>query len=113
MCCFFNRRCRQNNFCCCFGNWNGNTWQTNNVTTFNNNFLNGYGNLPYFYADSAAFNLAPLGYNGYAQNNANNFFNNCCRNTRFFANNFELDRPVSASFVHTPNYHNIAEIGFL
>ena len=107
MCCFLNRRCIQNN--CCFGNWNENAWQTNNATAFNNNFANGYGNLPYFYDD----NMAYWGYNGYNQYNATNFFNNCCRNTRFFANNFEFDRPVSASFLHTADYHRILEIGFL
>ena len=39
-------------------------------------------------------------------------FANCCRGHRVFANNFALDRPVSASFSHTPAYHHIAEIGF-
>ena len=39
-------------------------------------------------------------------------FANCCRGARVGASNFALDRPVSASFLHTPNYHNIVEIGF-
>ena len=39
-------------------------------------------------------------------------FANCCRGHRVFANNFAIDRPVSASFVHTPNYSNIVELGF-
>lgn len=111
MCCFLNRRCIPNNCCC--GNWNENAWQTNNATAFNDNFLNRYGNVPYFYDDNVAYDFAPFGYNGYSQYNATSFFNNCCRNTRYFANNFELDRPVSASFLHTPDYHRILEIGFL
>ncbi|MBR2302606.1 MAG: hypothetical protein IKA42_02250 [Clostridia bacterium] len=72
MCCFLNRRCIPNNCCC--GNWNENAWQTNNATAFNDNFLNRYGNVPYFYDDNVAYDFAPFGYNGYSQYNATSFF---------------------------------------
>ena len=97
MCCFLNRCCNPQNHCCFLQNnqtpyfWQGNDFantQANVANSFGQNY--GLTNccMPYF------------------------TFGNCCRHARVFANNFALDRPVSASFLHTPDYHHIAEIGF-
>ena len=43
---------------------------------------------------------------------SNYTFANCCRGAKMYPTNFALDRPLSASFLQTPNYHNIVTIGF-
>ena len=83
------------------GNWalgNAGNWQQNG----NASFANANGLVP---ITCCVGNMPQCCQTRYT-------FANCCRGNRVFANNFALDRPVSASFVHTPNYHNIVTLGF-
>lgn len=116
MCCFLNRRCAQNDNCCLTISIGCNNRQCH--APFG---ANGYANwqMPYncgFANNQTAFGNGFVPYNAqYGGQNAgtwqnNNVFANCCRHTRFFANNFAFDRPVSASFVHSPDYHNVARL---
>ena len=93
--------------CCNQSNWFLNQ---NNATAFaqSNGFANGY------YAQNTN-GLVPITccFGNIPQCCQTRYtFANCCRGARVGASNFVLDMPVSASFLHTPNYHNIVEIGF-
>ena len=115
MCCFLNRCCNPQNHCCFLQNnqapyfWQAglfaNEYQANatslanQTNAFNQTNANGLVQLNDF------GNIAQCFRPQYT-------FANCCRGHRVFANNFALDRPVSASFLNTPDYHHIAEIGF-
>ena len=127
MCCFFTNICCQS-FCNNRQNFASSAFfanGANNASAFglDNNFANGYctNNSNGFNPANAynATNGFATGYNNYANNWSSGCrmrhvyfgFGRCCN--RGFCNNFAIDRPVSASFVHTPDYHHIAEIGFL
>ena len=90
--------CNQNN-CNNWGLANANNWQQNGSYA---NPVNANGLVP---ITCCMGNMPQCCQTRYT-------FANCCRGHRVFASNFALDRPVSASFLHTPNYHNIVEIGF-
>ena len=126
MCCFLNRQRNNNYFCNCTPFvpyfWQGNMAFDNGgygYSTTNNGWAN---------ANNALLPNQRQGGFGYPQNTTicciTNYGNrsNClpqhfifpphCRGTRLYANNFALDRPVSASFLHTQNYINLLGTDF-
>ncbi len=126
MCCFLNRQ-RDNNYFCNCTPFVPYFWQ-GNMTFDNGGFANGYSTANNGWANNTLLTSQRQGGFGYPQNTTicciTNYGNrsNClpqhfifpphCRGTRLYANNFALDRPVSASFLHTQNYINLVGTDF-